>query len=301
MLYLTGYLSRGTNTIHSGLAEDSVSSGSLDWLQVKEKLWFRNPECKPLHTTIHPAQAAAETQLLLELRLSSSWSMCPTRLCLCFLLTSSYLTPTHTICIHAYVYPPPWSDQGDFRKTYRIYIHTYTHVGFPGDSDSKESTCSARDTGSIPELGRSPAEGSGNPLQCSCLGNIVDRGAWWATVRGVAKSRTQLSETNTFISHVCMQVCLRMVMSIMTLKDSNQYTTNPFDLTTNPFPWTTLFTILIVGVRKPPPPMRQTWPLPVKLYWNRASLMVLFIVSGYFHRRAEQSWALTQAHMIHKA
>ena len=152
MLYLTGYLSRGTNTIHSGLAEDSVSSGSLDWLQVKEKLWFRNPECKPLHTTIHPAQAAAETQLLLELRLSSSWSMCPTRLCLCFLLTSSYLTPTHTICIHAYVYPPPWSDQGDFRKTYRIYIHTYTHVGFPGDSDSKESTCSARDTGSIPEL-----------------------------------------------------------------------------------------------------------------------------------------------------
>ena len=95
--------------------------------------------------------------------------------------------------------------------------------------------------------------------------------------------------TNTFISHVCMQVCLRMVMSIMTLKDSNQYTTNPFDLTTNPFPWTTLFTILIVGVRKPPPPMGQTWPLPIKLYWNRASLMVLFIVSGYFHGTAELS------------
>ena len=41
--------------------------------------------------------------------------------------------------------------------------------------------------------GRSPAEGDGNPLQCTCLGNPVDREAWWATVRGVAKSQTRLS------------------------------------------------------------------------------------------------------------
>ena len=65
-------------------------------------------------------------------------------------------------------------------------------MGFPGGSDGKESACRAGDPGSIPGLGRSPGEGNGNPLQCSCLENPVDQGAWWATVHGVAKSRTQL-------------------------------------------------------------------------------------------------------------
>ena len=49
-----------------------------------------------------------------------------------------------------------------------------------------------RASGSIPGLGRSPGEGNGNPLQYSCLENPKNRGAWWATVRGVAKSRTRL-------------------------------------------------------------------------------------------------------------
>ena len=52
----------------------------------------------------------------------------------------------------------------------------------------------ARDTGLIPELGRSPAGGNGNPLQYSCLENPVDRGAWWATVHGVTKSWIRLSD-----------------------------------------------------------------------------------------------------------
>ena len=60
---------------------------------------------------------------------------------------------------------------------------------FPGGSDGKESAFSVGDPGSIPGLGRSPAEGHGNPLQYSCLENPMDRGAWWATVRGVAKSQ----------------------------------------------------------------------------------------------------------------
>ena len=47
-----------------------------------------------------------------------------------------------------------------------------------------------RDTGSIPGSGRSPGEGHGNPLQYSCLENLTDRGAWWATVHGVAESCT---------------------------------------------------------------------------------------------------------------
>ena len=47
-----------------------------------------------------------------------------------------------------------------------------------------------RDRGSIPVLGRSPGDGHGNPLQYSCLENLTDRGAWQATVHGVAKSRT---------------------------------------------------------------------------------------------------------------
>ena len=56
------------------------------------------------------------------------------------------------------------------------------------------SACNVRDLGSIPGLGRSPGEGNGNPLQYSCLENPVDGGAWWATVHGVAKSRTRLSD-----------------------------------------------------------------------------------------------------------
>ena len=52
----------------------------------------------------------------------------------------------------------------------------------------------ARDTGSIPGLGRSPGKGNGNPFQYSCLENSMDRGAWQATVHGAAKSGTGLSD-----------------------------------------------------------------------------------------------------------
>ena len=69
-----------------------------------------------------------------------------------------------------------------------------SHLGFPGGSDGKESPCNAGDPGSIPGLGRSPGDGNGNPLQYSYLEISMDRGAWQATVHGVAKSRTQLSD-----------------------------------------------------------------------------------------------------------
>ena len=66
--------------------------------------------------------------------------------------------------------------------------------GFPSGSDGKEYACNAGDLGLIPGLGRSPGGGHGNPLQYSCLENPTDRGPWWATVHGVTKTQTRLSD-----------------------------------------------------------------------------------------------------------
>ena len=57
-------------------------------------------------------------------------------------------------------------------------------TGFPGGSVGKDSACSAGGLDSTRGLGRSPGEENGNPLQYSCLGNPMDRGAWWATIHG---------------------------------------------------------------------------------------------------------------------
>ena len=65
--------------------------------------------------------------------------------------------------------------------------------GFPGGSDGKEFVCHVGDLSLIPGFGRSPGEGNGSALQCSCLENSMDRGAWRATVHGAAKSWTGLS------------------------------------------------------------------------------------------------------------
>ena len=72
------------------------------------------------------------------------------------------------------------------------YVYSY-FKGFPGGVVVKNLPANAGDAGLIPESGRSPGEGNGNPLQHSCLENSMSRGAWWITVRGVAKSWTQLS------------------------------------------------------------------------------------------------------------
>ena len=58
-----------------------------------------------------------------------------------------------------------------------------------GGSDSKESACNVGDLGSVPSLGRFPGEGTGNPLQNSCLESSMDRGAWRATVCKVTKNQ----------------------------------------------------------------------------------------------------------------
>ena len=68
-----------------------------------------------------------------------------------------------------------------------IFWDLIIHKGFPGASAVMNPLANSVDVGSIPGLGRSPGVGNGNPLQYSCLGNPMDRGAWWATVHGVAK------------------------------------------------------------------------------------------------------------------
>ena len=73
-----------------------------------------------------------------------------------------------------------------------------------GGSEDKASACNVRDPGLIPGLGRSPGEGNGNPLQYSRLENPIDRGAWWATVHGAAKSPTRLSNfTSLHFTYRC--------------------------------------------------------------------------------------------------
>ena len=71
------------------------------------------------------------------------------------------------------------------------------HGDIIGGSDGKESACIAGDPGSVPGSGRSPGEGHRNPIQCSCLENPMDRGAWRATIHGVTKNQTQLSDQYT--------------------------------------------------------------------------------------------------------
>ena len=82
-------------------------------------------------------------------------------------------------------------------------------MDFPGGSDGKASVYNVGDLGLIPGSGRSAGEGNGNPLQYYCLENPMDRGAWQATVHGVAKSWTRLSNFTYLLTysqtddHVC--------------------------------------------------------------------------------------------------
>ena len=92
-------------------------------------------------------------------------------------------------------------------------------MGFPSGSDSKEPACNAGDRGSSPRLGWSPWEGNGYPLQYSCLENAMDRRAWQATVHGVAKSQTCLSDFHSLThiqTHNLVQTLMFTWMTIIT-------------------------------------------------------------------------------------
>ena len=89
-----------------------------------------------------------------------------------------------------------------------IHTHIHTHIhpytGLPGGASGKEPACNAgdiRDLGSVPGSGRPPGGGHSNPPQYSCLENPMDRGAWRATVHGVAESWTRLSDLASQQAH----------------------------------------------------------------------------------------------------
>ena len=71
------------------------------------------------------------------------------------------------------------------------------YQGFPGGSVVKNLPANQETMGSIPGSGRSPEEGNGNPFQYCCLRNHMDRGAWWATVHGVAKEQDMTAQLNS--------------------------------------------------------------------------------------------------------
>ena len=88
----------------------------------------------------------------------------------------------------------------------RNYVYV-PHQGFPGCSEVKASAWNAGDTGSIPGWGRSPGEENGNPFQYCCLENPMEGRAWWATVHGVAKSRTRLSDFTHSLTQCHQEAC----------------------------------------------------------------------------------------------
>ena len=102
----------------------------------------------------------------------------------------------HKISLWNYLFVPKCTQQNGDRNKMNSRTHKFPNGvlhKFPGSSVGKESACSAGDPNLVSGSGRSPGEGNGNPLQYSCLENPMDRGAWQATVHGVARVRHNLA------------------------------------------------------------------------------------------------------------
>ena len=104
--------------------------------------------------------------------------------------------PTRVFCIAGRFFTS-WATRGAQYWAFQVVLMVKNPPANAGD---------ARDMVLIPESERSPRVGNGHPLQYSWLGNPIDRGAWRATVHGIAKSRTQLSKTTTIILYIYMYI-----------------------------------------------------------------------------------------------
>ena len=97
--------------------------------------------------------------------------------------------------------------------------YTYCALYFYCDSAGEGPACNARDLGSIPELGKSPGEGKGYPLQYSGLENSTDRGAWWAAFHGVAKELEMTEHTRTHTHTVALDTHSIRLSGVLQTKD----------------------------------------------------------------------------------
>ena len=100
----------------------------------------------------------------------------------------------YNLVIHCLIYHSSNGILTNLTVYFFSFMEEILRLGFPCDSDGKESACSAGYLGSIPGSGRSPGEGNDYPLQYSCLENPMDKVVWWAIVHGVSKSWTRLSD-----------------------------------------------------------------------------------------------------------
>ena len=153
-------------------------------------LWFR------LNNVVSPYQFFRDPDWWLTSGYQGIWWEPPT-CCIHLIFSTLILRWVKKNCPH--ISKAPWIME--FQNAFRIssgdkHIHKILNckATFPDGWDGKDSACSAGDLGSTPGSGRSPGEGNSYPLQCSCLENSMDIGAWQATVHGVTKSRIQLSD-----------------------------------------------------------------------------------------------------------
>ena len=99
-----------------------------------------------------------------------------------------------------------------WKNVYQVFCPFW---GLPWWLSGKEPTCNAGDTDSMPGLERSSGEGNCNPLQYSCLGNPVDKGAWWATVHEVAKESDATYQVNSNNSPLSVGLFVSLLLSCM--------------------------------------------------------------------------------------
>ena len=135
------------------------------------KLWEMVMDREAWHAAVHGAQ-----------RVGQDWE---TELNWAFYTVNYENIEYNCECSHVY---QPGQDTKHMASPLEVpSCPSLLNTHFPGCHSGKESICQAGDAGSIPELGRCPGEGNGNSLQYSCLGNPTEKGAWQATVQGVAK------------------------------------------------------------------------------------------------------------------